>query len=359
MADLIEDLVRKAIQETLKDRDVAEKAGTTPEEVAATMEPVVEKVKEPAPPGTVWASTLLKAKFDDDFLVHIFSKTDWSPEVDFMIPEVNEAYKLPKDEAKDILRAWEMGDKTLVYGPTGSGKSSLVQELCARTGRPFLRINATGDMDSSQIFGQLTAKEGSTMWVDGSVTEAVRYGAVLAWDEWEVTPPEIAMGLQWLLEDNSKLYLKEMPGASKDKFIQPHEQFHIVCLGNTQGQGDETGHHAGVNVQNTATLDRFGTVVKISYLNEAHEVAIITQKYPKFDKSVAKNLVKIANLIRQAYTTNQLGLTMSPRTLLGIAKKVEHGVSFREAINMQYIMKLSDSHQRVALTLISKILGAK
>ena len=66
------------------------------------------------------------------------------------------------------------------------------------------------------IFGQLTAKGGSTIWEDGAVTEAVKYGAVFAWDEWDVTPPEISMGLQWLLEDNGKLLLKEKPGAIKD-----------------------------------------------------------------------------------------------------------------------------------------------
>src|ERR1019366_1575403 len=104
-------------------------------------------------------------------------------------------------------------EKVLIYGPTGAGKSSIVEQLCAYVGRPFIRINCTGDMDSSMIFGQLVVRDGATVWVDGTVTEAVKYGAVFAWDEWDVTPPEISMGLQWLLEKDGKLFLKEMPGS--------------------------------------------------------------------------------------------------------------------------------------------------
>jgi cobaltochelatase CobS len=255
--------------------------------------------------------------------------------------------------------AWELGEKVLCYGPTGAGKSSLVEQLCARTGRPFIRINCTGDMDSSMIFGQLTAKDGSTVWLDGPATEAVRYGAVFAWDEWDVTPPEISMGLQWLLEDKGKLFLKDMPGTSKDKLIEPHPQFRIVAIGNTQGQGDETGAHSGTNVQNSATLDRFSTSVFVDYLPPKVEEEMILKKCGKIiTKAATKELVKLANLIRQGYKSGQFTLTMSPRTLLGICRKLDMGLSLRESFNLVYLNKLNDTQKKVADELFTKIYGA-
>jgi cobaltochelatase CobS len=357
---VVEEMVMSALKETLAKRKKSETEETSSEliEKAMSIEPEkVETVKFKS--NEMSALNFVESYREDiqDFPVTIYKKTDWDEKIAFLIPEKNPLYTLPVNESLDILRAWSIGDNVLIYGPTGSGKSSLIKELCARTNRPFLRINATGDIDSSMIFGQLTAKDGSTIWQDGSVTEAVRYGAVLAWDEWEFTPPEITVGMQWLLEDDRKLFLKEMPGTSKDKFIQPHEAFQIVCLGNTQGQGDMTGHHAGVNVQNTAVLDRFGTVVKLDYLNQAHEKKVILSKIPSFPPEQATMLVTVAELIRQAYKSNQLQLTMSPRTLIGIAKKMKSGLSFADSLKLQYLNKLTDTNQRVAKELIKKVIG--
>jgi cobaltochelatase CobS len=213
-------------------------------------------------------------------------------------------------------------------------------------------------MDSSMIFGQLTAKDGSTVWVDGVVTDAVKYGAVFAWDEWDVTPPEISMGLQWLLEDEGKLFLKEMPGNTRDKQIVPHEHFRIVAIGNTQGQGDDTGAHAGTNVQNSATLDRFGTAVYVDYLHPLVEERMLRNQYPATVTSKsAKELIKLANLIRQGYKASQFNLTISPRSLFSICRKVSSGYSLKKAFTLVYLNKLNDTQRKVADELFSKVYG--
>ena len=208
------------------------------------------------------------------------------------------------------------------------------------------------------IFGQLVAKDGSTYWVDGAVTEAVRYGAVFAWDEWDVTPPEISMGLQWLLEEDSKLFLKEMPGAAVDKFIEPHKDFRLVALGNTQGQGDDTGSHAGTNVQNTATLDRFGTTIRIGYLPEKIEIGMLTAKVGKgLEEKVIGNLVKLAGLVRQGYQQGQLSLTLSPRSLISICRKMQYNLSLEDSLDLVYANKLTSMQQKVVYELRRKVFG--
>ena len=357
----VEDLVKEALKVAINKRKSTEDGVVTLTEPKPTVEiPVIENKAPEAKEGQVMFNKLMKFKLKVDFPVTVFKPTDWSEAVREFIPIEDKDYVIVKEHAEAILRAWEMGEKVLIHGPTGAGKSSLVKQLCAITGRPFIRTNCTGDMDSSMIFGQLTAKDGSTHWVDGTVTEAVRQGAVWAWDEWDVTPPEIAMGLQWLLEDEGKLFLKEMPGSSKDKFIEPHSQFRLVAIGNTQGQGDDTGNHAGTAVQNTATLDRFGTCIRIGYLSESVEVKMVLKKFSAIiTQPIAEALVKLGNLVRQGHTSNQLSLTMSPRTLLNMCKKVAYGCTMAEAFELVYTNKLGENHQKVAKELYRKIYGTK
>ena len=361
----VEDLVKVALREAMEKR----KSPKTLEEAIAEVEKTVAEVEKSAPAiesslkaGQMLFSTVINNKSIDpkeDFPVSVFLDYPWNERIASFIPEVDDSYIIDKELASNILTAWELNEKVLCYGPTGAGKSSLIEQLCARTFRPFIRINCTGDMDSSMIFGQLLAKDGSTHWVDGAVTEAVKYGAVFAWDEWDVTPPEISMGLQWLLEDRGKLFLKEMPGSPKDKQIIAHEHFRLVAIGNTQGQGDDTGSHAGTNVQNSATLDRFGTAVYVDYLAPAIEESILLKKWGTYiSKSMCKELVKLANLIRQGYKAGQFNLTMSPRTLLSICKKVSFGRSLKDSYKIVYLNKLNQTQRKVADELFVKVFGS-
>lgn len=361
-SEKVEDLVKDALKKALDKRKTF---APTVEETYIVGEETEDTTTTGVTSSTAFlkysdhtASSVLDKAVAKDFEVTVFKDYPWDESIASFVPEVNPLYEIDPELACDILQAWELNEKVLCYGPTGAGKSSLIEQLCARTGRPFIRLNCTGDMDSSMIFGQLTAKDASTVWVDGAVTEAVRYGAVFAWDEWDVTPPEISMGLQWLLEDNGKLFLKEMPGSTKDKQITPHKHFRIVAIGNTQGQGDDTGAHAGTNVQNSATLDRFGTAVYVDYLHPVIEEKMLLNKWPlNINAKAAKELVKLANLIRQGYKAGQFNLTVSPRSLFSICRKVVAGTSLNKAFELVYLNKLNDTQRKVASELFVKVYG--
>lgn len=351
-----EDMIKEAIKKDLfKD--------AVPVEAVEEPAPVVEEKEPPMKKGQQRFSKLFKVKVPKrkDIGVTVYDRASILKEIVGFIPEVDEAYKLQVDEALDLVAAFESGDKTLITGPTGSGKSSLVEYVCAITNRPMIRINMSGDVESSTIFGMLTAKDGSTIWVDGAVTEAVRYGAVCVVDEWDVTPPEIMFGMQYLLEDKGKLLLKEMPGTSEDKLIHPHADFRMVCLGNTLGQGDETGGFAGTNVQNSATLDRFQTTIKLDYLDSAHEVGVIMSQCSGIEKASAQKLVQFANLVRTAHKQGSVGLTVSPRTLINAGRKAvikgNDNSAMYAAIEVAFLNKLRDSDRKTVTEFYTKTFG--
>jgi cobaltochelatase CobS len=207
------------------------------------------------------------------------------------------------------------------------------------------------------LFGQLVVENGGTVWKDGPATEAVRYGAVLLNDEWDVTPPEILFGFQWLFEDKGKLFLKEMPGDSESKFITPHDNFRMVCAGNTVGQGDDTGRYSGTNVQNNATIDRFQTTIVLDYLDAVHETKIIEDNCTGLWPGFANKMVSFANLVRTASKQNNINLTMSPRTLINWGRKAVVMNDMKRALVLSFVNKLRDTDRKIVSEFYTKVFG--
>jgi MoxR-like ATPase len=319
-----------------------------------------EKVAPEVPKTTIPAGA---TKFSDvfgyvpsfgDFAVTVLP-TNSNPEVARLVPSVDPDYVPQKEEVALLVAGLMDGDKTLLTGPTGSGKSSMGKYVCAILNWPFIRINMSGDVESASLFGAVGVEGGATVWRDGAITEAVKHGAVCLVDEWELMPAEIAMGMQNLLEDGGYLYLKEKPGTSTDRTCVPHADFRLVFAGNTVGQGDTTGAFNGVGVQNTATIDRFTNTIRLGYLSASHEVEIITSR-TSVPKVLAQDMVKMAGLVRSAYDSGKLGLTVSPRTLINWGRKMgrySQGHAFRVA----YMQKLHDDDKKAVAEIYRKVFG--
>jgi MoxR-like ATPase len=356
--DQIEQRVKEALRQQLTKR-VKEVAPV----VEAAPEPEVEK-EVVAASNQVLFSTLipggkktLRTLKLHDFGVTRLDIATLPTQVAGFVPKNKPTYRIQVAEAHALLQAWEMGEKVLITGPTGSGKSSLVEYCCHLTNRPFLRINMTKDAESAVLFGSLTVESGSTVWKDGPVTEGVRYGAVVNIDEWDLTPAEILMGMQWLLEEEGKLYLKEMPGESNDKFITPHANHLLVCSGNTVGQGDDTGRYAGTEVQNTATIDRFQTTIVLDYLDPAHETAIIEGSVAALPAGLATKMVSFAALVRTSCQQCNINLTMSPRTLINWGKKIVIYNNVKRALMLAFNNKLRESDRKIVEEFYTKVFG--
>jgi DNA-binding NtrC family response regulator len=155
----VEDLVKKALKEALDKRK-------PPKAVEASTDVSCETIIEDrelmeASPTTglkhnqIYLSEVIGQKVDHDFGITVFQESDWDERISGFVPSINSTYVIDAKLASDILQAWELNEKVLCYGPTGAGKSSLIEQLCARTYRPCVRVNCTGDMDSSMIFNSL------------------------------------------------------------------------------------------------------------------------------------------------------------------------------------------------------------
>jgi len=350
--------VAEALLEQMRNRTPEQEVAAAPAEVEPEQGelPVTEPIV--VGEGQRLLSDMVKKKVPFDFAVTIFKPEQLHEKVRALVPTIDPLYRPDIDALTKVLYALENNEPVVVTGPTGCGKSQLIRHACALTIRPEIRINMTGDAESSVIFGTLVARSGSTAWEDGPATEAWRYGAVLNVDEYDVTPPEVAMGFQWMLENDGRLFLKEMPGSALDKIIMPHPNARLVMCGNTVGQGDETGHYAGVSPQNTAFVDRFRVSVRMNYLPAVDEKAIIKAAVPKLPAKTITSMVQFAGLCRQAYQQRTLNLTMSPRTLINWAGKI-NAFGLRPALDTAYLDKLTDSQRKIALESFQKVFGTQ
>ena len=142
------------------------------------------------------------------------------------------------ESSRDIV-VWFLNPQGLreplyVFGPTGCGKTSCIKQLAARLNYPVFEVTGHGRLEFADLVGHLTVKDGNMVFEYGPLALAMRCGALLLINEIDLASPEIAAGLNSVL-DGSPLCIAENGG----ELIVPHSMFRLVATANTNGAGDD------------------------------------------------------------------------------------------------------------------------
>ena len=207
---------------------------------------------------------------------------------------------VPFGAYKDVERIIKSGRFYPVYitGLSGNGKTTMVQQICATTGREFVRANITKETDEDDLLGGFRLVNGESVWVDGPAVIAMKRGAILLLDEVDLNPDKI-MCLQPVMEGNP-IFLKKI-----NQYIYPKRGFNILATANTKGQGgEESLKFIGTSVMNEAFLERFAITIEHDYPSRITEKKIVLNMMRReecVDESFAENLVRWAETIRKTF----------------------------------------------------------
>jgi hypothetical protein len=202
-----------------------------------------------------------------------------------------------------------------ITGLSGNGKTTMIEQICANTGRELIRVNITAETDEDDLIGGFRLINGETKFVFGGVVQAMQRGAILLLDEIDLGT-ERMMCLQPVLEGKG-VFVKKI-----GSFIKPAHGFNVIATANTKGKG-ESDRFVGTRCLNEAYLDRFSYWFEQDYADRTVEARIIIRKmraYGKEDKEFAQYLVKWAETIRLGFKEGGLDDIITTRRLEEVCK---------------------------------------
>ncbi len=94
---------------------------------------------------------------------------------------VEQPYYLPGGNEIEVFEAAHRQRLPLMLkGPTGCGKTRLIEHMATRLGVPLITIACHEDITAADLVGRYLLHGGETVWADGPLTRAVRRGALKA-----------------------------------------------------------------------------------------------------------------------------------------------------------------------------------
>lgn len=238
--------------------------------------------------------------------------------VDKFVPTKDQDF-VPFGDYSKIEQIISSGSFFPVYitGPTGNGKTSMVEQACAAKGKAMIRTNLNAMTDEDQLIGSKTLVDGNIEIQEGPVLVAMRHGLTLLLDEIDAGQPNTLLCLQPVLE--GKPYYFKL----KNEIIVPADGFNIFATANTKGKGNDDGQYIGTNVQNEAFLDRFAITIEHQYPSSVVEIKIITElmkRHNCFNEDFASILSKWADAIRRTFAAGGVNETITTRRISHIIK---------------------------------------
>lgn len=261
------------------------------------------------------------------------------------VPEIDENYHFDPMVTQVLLAGLVYNKRVLVHGVHGTGKSTHIEQICARLNIPCIRINLDGQITRSDLVGRdtITLKDGQqiTEFKEGIIPYAIRRPCILVLDEYDAGRPEVMFVIQRLLEDNGKLTLLE-----KSEIITPHKGFRIFATSNTVGLGDNSGMYHGTRVLNQGQMDRWSMTIKMTFLPPEIEAKIILAKVPELNNDLGqktiKRMVNLATMIRVAFVNDEITSLISPRTVLSWAENITIFKDVQTAFRLSFLNRADD-----------------
>jgi cobaltochelatase CobS len=276
------------------------------------------------------------------------------------VPELDPDYLFNKETTLAILAGFAFNRRVMITGYHGTGKSTHIEQVAARLNWPCIRINLDSHISRIDLIGKdaIVLKDGKqiTEFKEGILPWAYQHNIALVFDEYDAGRPDVMFVIQRILEASGKLTLLD-----QSRVIRPHQAFRLFATANTVGLGDTTGLYHGTQQINQAQMDRWSIVSALNYLPHAQEVGVVLSKNKSYSdekgKKVISNMVRVADLTRNAFMQGDLSTVMSPRTVITWAQNAEIFNDVGFAFRLTFLNKCDELERAIVAEFYQRCFG--
>jgi len=157
---------------------------------------------------------------------------------------------VPQDDEATIFRsAFESRIPLIIKGPTGCGKTRFIEHMAHALDLPLVTVSCHEDLTAADLIGRFLLKDNETVWQDGPLTLAVRYGGICYLDEIVEARKDTTVIIHSLTDDRRMLYLDKT-----GEVVRAHPRFMMVLSYNP-------GYQSIVKDLKQSTKQRFGSIL--------------------------------------------------------------------------------------------------
>ena len=229
-------------------------------------------------------------------------------------------------EVKLFEQAYRQHLPVMLTGPTGCGKTRLVEHMGLLLDRPVVTISCHDDLTSSDLVGRFMVTSGDVVWTDGPLTRAVKSGAICYLDEVVEARHDSLAILHSLTDHRRSLYLDRA-----GEIVQAPATFMLVCSYNP-------AYRSSLKELKPSFRQRFVTL-PMRYLPAEQEAEVVVAEANVALPS-ARRLVACATAIRTADEAFHFE-PPSTRVLVTAGKLIAAGATELEAAEACILAPLS------------------
>ncbi|MGE4427422.1 MAG: CbbQ/NirQ/NorQ/GpvN family protein [Solirubrobacteraceae bacterium] len=235
-------------------------------------------------------------------------------------------YVASADEVGLAETALRAGLPVMLVGPTGCGKTRMVEHLAQLLERPLRVVVGNDDTTTADLLGRYLVRDGDIEWHDGPVTTAVRRGELCYLDEVVEIRSEAIASLHPLADHRRSVYLDR---TGEEVTAAPG--FGLICSYNP-------ARMAGFRELRSAFTQRFVTL-SVDYLPPEREVEVLVGE-TQVGREQAERLVHLGTSLRHALREHATD-PPSTRMLVYAASLLRQGLDEERAVEACLVGPLS------------------
>lgn len=250
-------------------------------------------------------------------------------------PSVAKFY-VDKDTWYQLLMRTKLRKNTMLIGPTGSGKTEILEHIT----KSFSRVLSAFDMGTMQdavsgLVGTHRLKGGQSVFDPSRFSKAIQVkGANILLDEINRSP-QAANNILFPVLDYRRCLYMDVADSEDERIIKMHDSVAIFATANV---GME---YSGTGEIDRALKDRFD-LVELDYMPKEIEANMLVIRH-EIDKRSAGVIADVATQIRLLAKKGLLSTGVSTRHTLGAAEFHSHGYDLKKAIESLFLPLFDDS----------------